>query len=372
MDSIQDRISQGELRPGDRLESEEVLAAQLGASRQTVHKAIQELKRRGIVERKRRWGTTIAEPPTAPSSTALIALLFDYATDYPQGELVRGVTSSLGDGQRIVLADSAGDYEAEALELMRCRAEVSAIIAYPLADSRNTHLYQEIVDESREGGPPLVFIDRTLEGVEADSVVSDNLESVKQAMSWTHSRGSQRIAFFSGDNTQTTTIQERHKGYRECCEAAGTYDPTLERWFPKAWENQADRLLTATEDALGALLRSPDPITALFCTQDVYAVAAAEALSRLGVAPGSLDLITFNDWPPAVFPRAVEFARIVQPVHTIGQTAVEVLTRRLSDRTAPPQAIRLASRFLTPSSSAMRGWASHKTNEGSPHEANRP
>lgn len=366
VDALESRIKGGELKPGDRLESEEVLAVHFGASRQTIHKAVQELKRRGLVERKRRWGTTIAEPPAeSPSSSGLVALLFDYANDYPQGELMRGVSAGLGEGQRIVLADSHGEFQQEANRLEECRSGVEGILAYPMADAHNDDLYREVVDASRQGGPPLVFIDRILEGVEADSVVSDNLEASQNAINWAVSRGHRRIAFFSGDNTQVSTIKERHSGYRTACSGAGVYDVSLERWFPKSLEAYPDRLLVAAADALCSLLTHRDPITALFCTQDIYAVAVAEALGRIGSPPGELDLITYNDWPAPVFPKGAEFSRIVQPMHAIGRQAAELLGRRLADRSLPPQKLRLASEFFPVKPPSAPGTLiNHETNEG--------
>ena len=55
-----DRIRQGELRPGDKIDHEETIAEQYGCARATVHRAIRELAEEGYVERKRRAGTRVA------------------------------------------------------------------------------------------------------------------------------------------------------------------------------------------------------------------------------------------------------------------------------------------------------------------------
>lgn len=54
------RIRQGELRPGDKVEHEEIIAQQYDCARATVHRAIRELAEEGYVERKRRAGTRVA------------------------------------------------------------------------------------------------------------------------------------------------------------------------------------------------------------------------------------------------------------------------------------------------------------------------
>jgi len=58
------RIRQGELRPGDKIDHEEVMAKQFSCARATVHRAIRELAEEGFVERKRRAGTRVASAGT--------------------------------------------------------------------------------------------------------------------------------------------------------------------------------------------------------------------------------------------------------------------------------------------------------------------
>ncbi len=367
VEAIEGRILSGELKPGDRLESEEVLALQHQASRQTVHKAVQELKRRGLVDRKRRWGTTIAERRVVKAG-GLIGLLFDYANDFPQGELLRGVQAGLASDQRLVLIDSKGDFQTEADELSRCRNEVAGILAYALSDQHNESLFREIAEDSRQGGPPLVFIDRILKDVASDSVVSDNLEASRNAVEWAASLGHRRIAFLASDSLNVSSVFERHLGYVQACQSQNCYDSRLERWFPKAFESKPERLATAVEDALHYLLNQSNPVSALFCTQDIYAAAASEALDRLGVEKSSVVLITYNDWPGAVLPRASEYARIIQPMQQIGQTAVQLLTSRMTEPEAPWCQLRLPSQFLPPVYLGASPPQFPLTNEGTHYE----
>ena len=55
-------IQRGQLAPGSLLPSEPEFARQLGVSRQTVNQALVNLARRGLVSRRRRVGTIVAEP----------------------------------------------------------------------------------------------------------------------------------------------------------------------------------------------------------------------------------------------------------------------------------------------------------------------
>ncbi|MDQ1153667.1 histidine utilization repressor [Brevundimonas sp. SORGH_AS_0993] len=59
---LESRILSGELAPGDRIPFEHELTARYGCSRMTVSKAIGELAGRGLVTRRRRAGTFVAQP----------------------------------------------------------------------------------------------------------------------------------------------------------------------------------------------------------------------------------------------------------------------------------------------------------------------
>ncbi|MFN4357154.1 UTRA domain-containing protein [Sphingopyxis alaskensis] len=72
-------IRAGEWRPGDRVPTEQDLAAHYGCARATVSKALGELAAAGLIERRRKAGTFVAHPPvhsavmTVPDLAELIA-----------------------------------------------------------------------------------------------------------------------------------------------------------------------------------------------------------------------------------------------------------------------------------------------------------
>ena len=62
-DEIARRISNRTWAPGTLIPGEEALAAEFGAARATVNRALQELARAGLIERKRKAGTRVAPNP---------------------------------------------------------------------------------------------------------------------------------------------------------------------------------------------------------------------------------------------------------------------------------------------------------------------
>lgn len=59
---IESRIRAGELRPGDRIPFEHELVDAYGCARATVSKALSELARDGLIERRKRAGSFVAHP----------------------------------------------------------------------------------------------------------------------------------------------------------------------------------------------------------------------------------------------------------------------------------------------------------------------
>jgi GntR family transcriptional regulator len=72
-DWLADAIADGRLAPGDRLPTEQDLAAWLGVSRMTLRHALTQLEQRGLVKRTigRRGGTFVAEPKLEQDLTVL-------------------------------------------------------------------------------------------------------------------------------------------------------------------------------------------------------------------------------------------------------------------------------------------------------------
>jgi GntR family histidine utilization transcriptional repressor len=61
---IEGKILSGEWRPGHRIPFEHEMSASYGCSRMTVNKALTQLARSGLIERRRRVGSFVAQPPS--------------------------------------------------------------------------------------------------------------------------------------------------------------------------------------------------------------------------------------------------------------------------------------------------------------------
>lgn len=72
--AIRDLILNGIWQPGTSVPPEHALMEQLGASRMTVHRALVQLAREGLITRRRRSGTIVASPPTSHAMLDILSI----------------------------------------------------------------------------------------------------------------------------------------------------------------------------------------------------------------------------------------------------------------------------------------------------------
>ncbi|RYG15811.1 GntR family transcriptional regulator, partial [bacterium] len=266
------RIESGDLLPGTRLESEEDMATRLGVSRHTAHRALNELQRLGLLERKRRWGTVVAQTQK-PEGNRRIAYLVDFASNRFQADLMAHIEHALDEETRLMVATSRNDLEREAEQLQKLAQEVDGIICYPCDGDGNAQTFLDLA----ASGFPLVLVDRAPRGCEDLVVLTDNVEASRHAVDDLIQRGHKKIAFFGSNNDRAQSIRERYHGYRSAVEGLGYSSRAYERWIPLNLDHNSDMMYQTISDALLALRTLPEPPTAAFCVQDWLAAGLLEA-----------------------------------------------------------------------------------------------
>jgi LacI family transcriptional regulator len=132
-----------------------------------------------------------------------------------------------------------------------------------------------------------VFLDRPPHGIEADTVLLDDLGGARSAVEHLIAHGHTRIACVA-DDAELYTMRQRITGYREALTAAGIdYDPAL--------LSTGTRDVANAQAAVARLLALPDEHrpTALFCANNRNTVGALHALAA---APHPPALAGFDDF----------------------------------------------------------------------------
>lgn len=72
--AIRDLVLNGSWPPGTSVPPEHALMERLGASRMTVHRALVQLAREGLITRRRRSGTVVASPPASHAMLDILSI----------------------------------------------------------------------------------------------------------------------------------------------------------------------------------------------------------------------------------------------------------------------------------------------------------
>ena len=216
-------ILAGRHRPGERIESENELAARYQVSRQTVRKALSALIGQGYLRAEHGRGTFVTERSRPGSRT--IAVVTTYLADYIFPRVIQGIDQELAEhGYSILLKSTrnARHLEARYLEELADMA-IDGLIIEPSKSQifcRHAQLYERF--DAR--GVPYVFIQGCFEHARPAACAAR-----RRRRRGDHeiplSLGQRRIAgVLKADDTQGV---ERHRGYVRALQEAGVlYDRT--------------------------------------------------------------------------------------------------------------------------------------------------
>ncbi len=176
-------------------------------------------------------------------------------------------------------------------------------------------------------GVPMVFFDRTCEGVNADNVIIDDKQAAFDATDYLINTGCQNIVHLKGPENLTISHQ-RLTGYRQALEKHG---------IPFKNENviEADNFEKG-ETAIKRMLSDNHLPEAIFAVNDLTALGAISALKKAGVnIPEQVSVVGFTN---GVISRLSDppLTTIEQNGYLMGEKAAKMLLERInSDEELP-------------------------------------
>lgn len=273
---LEEQIHRGELRAGDRVPSENQLAAVYQVSRQTVRKALAILEQEGYIYAMHGKGTFVSERLRPGHKSHNIAVVTTYLSDYIFPRVIQGIDDVLtAEGYSILLKNThnSRSQEARCLEEL-LQKDIDGVIIEPSKSQiscRHLHLYEQL----ESYGIPYVFIQGCFDRMEdRPQVLMDDCRGGYMITKYLLDNGHRSIAgIFKADDIQG---QNRHRGYVQALQEAGMlYDPDKVIWF-----HTEDRKVHPREGILRLLARG-------FHWMPSYAITI-RSLCR-----------SFRHWPPA-------------------------------------------------------------------------
>jgi GntR family transcriptional regulator, arabinose operon transcriptional repressor len=338
--SLEREIRDGRWKEGDRLPSEADLVRQFGASRITVGRAVRDLQRAGLVERRAGSGTYVRTRPAATAALSFGLLIPDLGETEIFEPICQGMMASpLAREHALVWGSQksdAGSKEDRAWELCRQYIDrrVSGVFFAPLElTPAKDEVNLRIARALDEAHIPVVLLDRTVvpypQRGHHDLVGIDNRRAGYLVTEHLLRLGARRIAFVGVGNA-AATVDARASGYREAL---------------AAWEVGFDRALVRRMDptdaeAVRGLMDSAHP-DAIVCANDWTAARVMHTLLALGHAvPGDVRLVGIDDVEYAPL-LPVPLTTLRQPTRQIGAAALAAMLDRVAGADLPTRDILL-------------------------------
>jgi DNA-binding LacI/PurR family transcriptional regulator len=336
--SLRRDIESGRLKKGDRVPSEAALVRHFGASRITVGRAVRDLQRAGLVERRAGSGTYVSAPDVA-RGLSFGVLVPDMRDTEIFESILQGMTTSPLAREHVLLLGSPSDGTSRGEQALRlCRQyidrRVSGVFFAPIErEAGGADVNHQIVDAFDRAKVPVVLLDRTVEAYPGrghhDLVGIDNRRAGYIITERLLRLGTRRIAFLAAPRA-AATVDAREAGYREALHAAGA-----------AFDRPLSLRLDASDAAALRTILTSQPPDAVVCANDRTAAQLMQTALRLGLAiPRQLRIVGIDDAEYASL-LPVPLTTLRQPTIELGHAALSAMLERIARPDLPPRDILL-------------------------------
>lgn len=229
-----------------------------------------------------------------------------------------GVLESLSsafehEGYRVLLFSMANNEDSDPVleEILRYQVDGLVLVSASLSS--------RFAEECRTMGLPVVLFNRTNDSSSVSSVTSDNIAGSRAVAQFLLAGGHQRLAFLAGKQSSSTN-RDREAGFNGYLQGEGRGLPLRET---------GDYTFHGAMAATRRLLDNQQPPDAIFCANDLMALAAISVCHELGVQPGrDLSIVGFDDLPQAQWP-IFNLTTFVQPLNEMVGRAVNIIRAQL-------------------------------------------
>ena len=331
-ESLADGLRGGIYAKDGKLLGEYELAKRLGVARETARKAIAELVRRGLVERRRGVGTFLTE--RGKRRSGLIALMIPDVSSAEIFKVISAEIERLGRAngyQFRPVAFRKRAVEESALEARRLARQlvvecVEGVIFRPFLDERMAQTNREVVRIFQNAEVPVVLIDSDIaeppDRSECDLVAVDNISAGRRVAEHLIEKGRRRVAFLMNGLSMRSNANWRNRLFGVAGELAlGGIESAV-----KVLDCRPD-----DQEALARLYRSHFRPDAIVCGNDETAVILMRTLQAIGRRiPTDVAVVGFDDAACAAS-ATPPLTTVRQPAKLIAKTALRMLFARIAN-----------------------------------------
>ena len=182
-----------------------------------------------------------------------------------------------------------------------------------------------------ELGVPAVMIGERAAAQDIDTVGTDTKRATRIALDFLWKKGHRRIAIATSEHGSERYLSLRRRTWEEFLAEKGIeHDPEI--GFTVKLSEDGGRVFARS---LLALDGWKDRVDAVFCGNDLLAIAAMDALRDAGIQPGrDISVVGMDDIPAAAHVRPA-LTTVRKPRALIGAAAAELLLARIRDPERP-------------------------------------
>jgi len=268
------------------------------------------------------------------SGNRLWGAIFSDITNSFYTEVLKGVEQGLSAEEATLIFGNANSDPAREANLIQVMREegVSGLIIAPTSEEKaglQPHL---------DDGFPIVVVDRRMNGLDVDSVSSDNLHAAFNATMHLVQIGHRRVGFIGGPD-RLSSARDRYAGYLEAMRAVGlATEPSLTRFGDYHMETgfaEAQHLLSLAQ-----------PPSAMLVANNEMVIGALNAIHGAGrKIPDDIAIVGFDDFPWAISLNP-PLTTVAQPAQMIGRRAAELLLERVADPALPARAVTFETELI--------------------------
>ncbi|TSB47823.1 LacI family DNA-binding transcriptional regulator [Alkalicoccobacillus porphyridii] len=241
-------------------------------------------------------------------------ILHDFST-----QVVRAIEDICNENSFHVIicnADDDPDKEKRYIEMLQAK-QVDGLIVFPTSD--NTELFQELIAAHY----PLVFVDRVIEGVAVDVILTDNESALRLAVDSLVERGYKEISLITAPLIEHITPRGERKD--------GFYKAMNEQQITIREDLVHSVQLEEVQSVLSQMLADEVPPTALIAGNDRILQEILKQVQARGISiPNELAVLGIDDVRFAEFFNP-PLTTVAQPTYEIGKKAAEILLHKIKE-----------------------------------------
>lgn len=320
---IKRRISDGHLKDGDRVPSENALTKKFSVSRDTVRRGFKELEEEGVLVSVRGSGTFVRVRKHVNSNR--IAVVTTYVENYIFPKIITGIEGTLSrSGYTMQLSFTNNLFERERDVLLDIieKEDVAGIIMEPVKSALpnpNLDCYEKL----KEKGIPVLFINSYYRETDIPHVSLNDAAMGYMATNYLIDKGHTKIgALLKMDDGQGHL---RFSGFSKATYEIGEKNPS-ERvvWYDTADEKNIELEKEHIDERLG-------DCTAVFCYNDKVARDFIEYLEKRGKkVPKDVSVISMDNSELSEY-GDVKITSCNHPKEELGSTAAANLLKLINN-----------------------------------------